>query len=98
MNMAKEEIGTVQIDSMWDANISYITSRACRTDCLHHRLLGADAFEYGIRANPFCQVLDTVDTFVASLTHDVGGSELAGELLPGRVAAHRDNPLRTHLL
>jgi hypothetical protein len=39
-----------------------------------------------------------VPRVLAALGHDVGRAELAGQLLPRLVAAHRDDPLRTHLL
>ena len=44
------------------------------------------------------QFLDAGNALVAALGHDVGRAELAGELLPRLVAAHRDDPLGTHLL
>jgi hypothetical protein len=40
---------------------------------------------------------DTGHALVAALGHDGGRAERAGELLPRRVTAHRDDPLRTHL-
>jgi hypothetical protein len=47
---------------------------------------------------PFGHVHDALHALVAALGHDVGRAELAGELLPLLVAAHRDDPLGAHLL
>ena len=47
---------------------------------------------------PFGQLLDARHALVAALGHDVGRAELAGELLPRLVPAHRDDPLGAHLL
>ena len=38
------------------------------------------------------------NTVVAAFGDDVGGAELAGKLLAGFVAAHRDDPFRSQLL
>ena len=48
--------------------------------------------------SPFGQLLDPRDALVAALGDDVGGAELAGELLAGLVAAHGDDPLGAELL
>ena len=40
----------------------------------------------------------TGDALLAALLDDVGRAELAGELLPGLVAGHGDDPLRAQLL
>jgi hypothetical protein len=40
---------------------------------------------------------DTGHALVAALGHDGGRAERAGELLPRRATAHRDDPLSTHL-
>lgn len=44
------------------------------------------------------QIHDAGHALVTALGHDVGRAELARELLPRLVAAHRDDPLGTHLL
>ena len=57
----------------------------------------ADALQHRVRTDAVGQILDAGDAFVTALGHDVGRAELAGELLPRRVTAHRDDPLGTHL-
>ena len=48
-------------------------------------------------AEPVGEVLDAGDAVVAALFDDVGGAELAGQLLAGLVAAHDDDPLGAEL-
>ena len=67
------------------------------SDRLHHRLLGADRLDHRVRAEPVGEVRDPRDAVVPSLLDDVGRAELEGELLPIRVAAHRDDPLGAEL-
>ena len=43
-------------------------------------------------------VQGSVEAIVAALDDDVRGTELAGQPLPRLVAAHRDDPLRAHVL
>ena len=65
---------------------------------LLHGLGGADALQDGVGADAVGQVLDAGDAFLAALGDDVGGAELQGELLPGLVAAHGDDPLGAQFL
>ena len=51
-----------------------------------------------MRAEPAGELLDLRHALVAALGHDVGRAELAGELLAGLVAAHRDDALGAQLL
>ncbi len=39
------------------------------------------------------QLADTLDCFLATFAHDVGGAELLSERGPLRVAAEQDDPL-----
>jgi hypothetical protein len=52
-----------------------------------HGLAGSDAFEGGADPDPVGHVVDSRGGPVAAFGHDVGGAELCGERLPGRVAA-----------
>ena len=67
-------------------------------DRLHHRLLRANTLQNRVRTDSIGQLLDAGDAFIAALGHDVGRAELACELLPRLVTAHRDDPFRAHLL
>ena len=65
---------------------------ACSIDSL-----GADGLDDRVGAEAVGEVLDPGDAVVAALLDDVGGAELAGELLAGFVAAHDDDPLGAEL-
>jgi hypothetical protein len=73
-------------------------ARASGADGLRHRLLGADGLDDRVRAEPVREVLDAGDALVAAFGDDVGRTEVQGELLPGLVAAHRDDPLGATVL
>ena len=60
--------------------------------------LGANALQHRISADSLGQLLDPGNALVTALGHDVGCAELAGELLPRLMTAHRDDALGTHLL
>ena len=64
---------------------------------LRHRLLGADAFEHGIRADIAGQLLDPGDARIAALGDDVGRAIFEREVLARLVAAHGDDPPGLHL-
>ena len=52
-----------------------------RAERLQHRLTGADTFEDGVGTEPVGELLDAGDASVASLGHDLGGAELASQVL-----------------
>jgi hypothetical protein len=64
---------------------------------LHHRLLAADSLDDRIGTQTAGEVFDVGDAVVASFGDDVGGAEVQGQLLPGFVPAHGDDPLGTEL-
>jgi hypothetical protein len=80
-----------------DADVPEVAAGTGGADGLRQRFLGADSFDDAVCAEPSAQLLDPCHSFVAALFDDVGGAELAGQLLPRSVAAHRDNPLGPEL-
>jgi len=50
-------------------------------------------FQHGVGADAAGHVLNARHTVIATLSDDVGGAEVAGQLLPWLVAAHGDDPL-----
>src|SRR6516165_10634583 len=97
MNVAEEQPLSIEFDSMRDADVTNVPARPGGTDRLHHRLLGADALQDRVSSDSVRHVLDVGNALVAALGHNFGRPELAGELLPRLVTAHRDNPLSTDL-
>ncbi len=77
-----EQLLTVDLDAVRDAHEADVASRSCRTQSLGHGLGCADAFEDGVGADAVGEVLDMGHAVVAAFGDDVGGAELAGELLP----------------
>ena len=65
-----------------DADVADVAAGPGGADGLHHRLLGADGLDDGVRAEAVGEVLDAGDALVAAFLDDVGGAELEGELLP----------------
>ena len=63
-----------------------------RNDACAHTLEG------GVDADSVGHLLDRIDRRLAALSEDVGGSERARHLLAPRVAAQRDDPVRTKAL
>src|ERR671911_2738456 len=96
--MREEQLLTIQRHSMRHADVTHRPAWPRGLDGLHHRLLRAHALEDGVGADTLRELLDALDTPFAALSDDVGCAELAGELLPGLVPAHRDDPLGAHLL
>src|SRR5207249_1653632 len=92
-----EQILAIELDTVRHAHVAHRAARARCLDRLHHRLLGPDAFEHRVRANALGHFLDARYTVRAAFSHDVRRAEFARELLPRRVAAHRDDPLGTQL-
>src|SRR5271157_595704 len=74
------------------------TARARGPDRLHHGFLGADTFEHRVRTDAFGQFFDASYAVIPTFVHDVRRSKLFRELLSGLVSAHRNDPLRSHLL
>ena len=95
--MGIEQLLAIQLDAVRNPDVADGPAGARGTDRLHHRLLCADAFEHGVSADSFRQVFDAGNCFVTALDYDIGCAELAGELLPWRVTAHRNDPARAHL-
>jgi hypothetical protein len=80
-----------------DADVSDVAARPGGADCLQHGFLRADGLDHRVRAQAAGHLLDDGDALVAAPGDDVGGAVLQGELLPGLVPAHRDNPLSAQL-
>jgi len=80
-----------------DADVPDVPAGPGGVDGLHHRLLGADGLDHGVRAQPVREVFDPGHAVVAAFGDDVGGAELQREFLPGLVPAHRDDPIRAQL-
>ena len=97
MDVGIEQLLAVELDSVRDADVAHGPAGAGGTDRLHHRLVGTDALQDGVSTDSVRQLLDARNTLVAALGHDVGRAELAGELLPRFVTAHRDDAPGAHL-
>src|SRR3954471_17844356 len=97
-DVPEEQVCAIEYDAMRDTDVADRSARSCGPDRLLHRLLSANALEDRISADTVRQLLDPLDTFVAALGDDVSGAELACKLLARLVTAHRDDPLRAHLL
>src|SRR5207302_185113 len=85
-------------NTMRHADVTYVAARTRGSDRLHHRLLGSNTLQHRIGADSVGQLLDARNTFIPSLSDNVGSTKFACELLARRVTAHRDDSLRTHLL
>ncbi len=59
---------------------------------LVHRLAGTHALQDPVGADPAGHLLDPGHALLAALGDDVGGAELARQLLPALVPGHRDDP------
>src|SRR5438270_9672703 len=97
MDVGKEQLLAVERNTVRHTDITYITARARGINRLHHGFLRSYAFQHRVGTDALGQILDARNTLIASLSHDVGSTELTGELLARRVTAHCDDPLRTHL-
>src|SRR6516162_7179126 len=97
MDVAEEQPLSIEFDSMRDADVTNVPAGPGGTDRLHHRRLSADALQDRVSSDSVRHVLDVGNALVAALGHNFGRPELAGELLPRLVTAHRDNPLSTDL-
>ncbi len=94
--MAEEQLVAGQV-AVGDADVADVAAGPDGADGLQHRLAGADGLDDRVHAEPAGEFLDPGDAFVAAFFDDVGGAELAGELLAGLVAAHDDDPLGAEL-
>src|SRR4051812_7172645 len=97
-DVPEEQVCTIERDAVRDADVADRSAGSRGPDRLLHRLLSANALEDRISADAVRQLLDPLDTFVAAFGDDVRGAELACELLARLMTAHRDDPLRAHLL
>src|SRR5208283_215723 len=93
-----EQFLALHLDSVRDTDVGDVPALARALDRLHHRLLSPDALQHRVRADALGRVLDALHALVAALGNDVSRAKLAGELLPRRVTAHRNDPLGPHLL
>ena len=82
-DMAEEQLLAGQLDSVSDAHVADIPAGPRGADRLHHRLLSADRLDHRVRAEAASEILDACHALVAALGDDLGGAELAGELLAG---------------
>src|SRR6266496_1651907 len=98
VDVREEQFLPLELDAVRDADVGDVPAFARRADRLLHRLLGADALQHRISTDSVGQILDASHALVAALGHDVGRAELAGELLPRLVTAHRDDSFGAHLL
>src|SRR2546426_7039648 len=98
VDVREEQFLPLELDAVRDADVGDVPALARRADRLLHRLLGADALQHRISTDSVGQILDASHALVAALGHDVGRAELAGELLPRLVTAHRDDSFGAHLL
>src|SRR6266699_3817385 len=51
MDVGKEQLLTIEFDNVRNADVTYVTARARRSNRLHHRLLRADAFKHRVSAD-----------------------------------------------
>ena len=84
VHVRKEQVLPVERNIVRHADVTYAAATARRVDGLHHRFLSANALEYRVRTDTSRQFLDTRDTFITSLSDNVGGTKLARELLARR--------------
>ena len=98
MDVREEQLLAVERNTVRHADVTYVAARARGGDRLHHRLLGSDTLQHRIGADSVGQLLDARNTFIPSLSDNVGSTKFACELLARRVTAHRDDSLRTQLL
>src|SRR3954471_15247504 len=98
VHLREEQLLAVEVDAVGDADETDVPAGPGGADRLPHRFLRPDTLEHGVGADTFGQILDPQNTVLAALAHDVGRPELAADLLPALVPAHRDDPLRAHQL
>src|SRR6266700_8335150 len=98
MDVRKEQLLTIEFDTVRNAEETYVAARARSSNRLHHRLLGADAFQHRVSADTVGEFFDSRNTFITSLSDNVGRTKFACELLARRVTAHRDDSCGPHLL
>src|SRR4051794_27017933 len=96
--MRHEQVLAGEADVVADADVTDVAAGPGRADGLHHGLLRADRLNDAVRAETAGDLLEPFDARVAAFGDDVGGAEVAGQLLAGLVAAHRDDALRAELL
>ena len=80
MDMREKQLLPVKRYTMRHADVAHVAAWASGLDGLHHRLLSANALEHRISPDALRQLLDALDTLVATLGDDVGRAELAREL------------------
>src|SRR5689334_5927126 len=82
MQVGKEQLCSIQFDSMRNANVAHEPTWTCRTDGLHHGFLRANALQYGISTDSIRQLFNPRNAIVTAFGYDVGRAELSREFLP----------------
>ncbi len=94
----EEQLLPIELHSVRETDVADVTAWTDGAERLPHRLRRADALEHRIGADSLRDLLDSRHAVLASLRHDVGSPEFAGEPLSHLMAAHGDDALGTHLL
>jgi hypothetical protein len=94
MHVGEEQLRTIELDAMRDADVADVPTGTRRPDRLPNRLLGADALEHGVGADIVGQLHDARDAVVTALGDDVSRAELASEPLFPDELPLRDEPRR----
>jgi len=97
MDVREKQLLTVKGDIVRNADIADVPAGARGIHRLHHGFLSADTFQHRLSADSIGQFLDARNTFISSLSHNIGRTKFAGEFLTRFVAAHRDDSRRAHL-
>src|SRR4051794_27903252 len=92
-DVGEEQLLAVDLHLVRDADEADVAAGPGGAQGLLHGLGGADALQYGVGADAAGEVPDAGDAFFTAFGDDVGGAEFEGELLPGCMAAHGDDPL-----
>ena len=88
VGVAEEQLVAGEV-AVGDADVADVPAGSYRGDGLHHRFAGADGLDDRVGAESAGEVLDPCRALVAAFFDDVGGAELAGQLLAWLVSAHR---------
>src|SRR5260370_15828534 len=87
MDVGKEQLLTVEFDTVRNADVTYVTATSRRSNGLHHRLLGADAFQPRASADSVRQLLASPNTFITSPSQHVGAPKFASNLAARHLSA-----------
>ena len=89
--MPGQQLFAVDRHTVGNADEADIAAGPRRAQRLLHGLFGAHALQHSADADTAGQLLDAGDAVVAAPGDDVGGTELAGRILPGLVPGHGDD-------